>query len=185
MLSVFKDQMRSGIGKIRILQSDLTKFHLDLPFALIIMPCNTYSTLSADERIAALRCVHQHLSPGGTFVVSLPNPILLSNLPRKSEAQIEDAFQHPESGNPVQVSSSWRHNKHHFTLQWNYDHLLPDGHVERITVQVRHQLVLVETLLSEFHKAGLKISALYGDYDCSDFKPDSAHLIICAERIKF
>ncbi len=182
MLSVFKEQLQSETGKVGILQADLTKFHIALPFALIVLPCNTFSTLSSPERSAALRCVHQHLSPDGLFAVSLPNPLLLSNLARNSEPQIESAFLHPKSGNPVQVSSSWRRSKLYFTLQWNYDHLLPDGRVERLTTQVRHHIASIDTLLGEFRQADLQINALFGDYDGSKVEPDSPQLIICAEK---
>jgi len=185
MLSILRKRTSSGIPKLSILQADMTNFHLALPFALIIMPCNTYSTLSRNNREASLRSACRHLLPSGTFAVSLPNPMVLETLPRKSEPQLEETFLHPQSGNPVQVSSSWRRSAHDFTLLWTYDHLLPDGRVERFTSQVRHHLASVETLLDEFHQAGLHINGLYGDYDWSDIKPDSPQMIICAETKKF
>ena len=54
---------------------------------------------------------------------------------------MDETFTHPVTGNPVQVSSGWQRTRSHFTVTWHYDHLLPDGEVERLTVQSRHDLI--------------------------------------------
>jgi hypothetical protein len=80
----------------------------------------------------------------------------------------------------VQVSSSWRRAKHTFTLTWTYDHLFPDGTVERLNVDTVHYLVSAEQYLDDFRHAGFKISAVYGDYDRSAYTSGSPSLIILA-----
>ncbi|OGO63122.1 MAG: hypothetical protein A2030_07105 [Chloroflexi bacterium RBG_19FT_COMBO_50_10] len=118
-----------------------------------------------------------HLHHGGLFAVSIPNPELMKNLPARSEAEVEDEFNHPETGNPVQVSSGWRRMKDTFNLVWIYDHLLPDGTVERHTVETAHHLIPADTYLDEIQTAGMKVTDLYGDFDHSPFNGDSPYLI--------
>jgi SAM-dependent methyltransferase len=93
--------------RTRIFEGDLTRFHLTEQLSLILLPCNTYSTLDTTERKSTLQCVHAHLCGGGIFAVSVPNPLLLADLPPGDEAQVETVFEHPDSGLPVQVSSAW------------------------------------------------------------------------------
>jgi SAM-dependent methyltransferase len=164
-------------GRLRLVQGDMAAFELSERFALILLPCNTYSMLEAERRRATLACVRRHLLPGGLFAASLPNPALLLRLPRRADSELEDSFPHPMGGEPVQVSSGWERSAAHLTVYWHYDHLLPDGRVERISTQAVHELAPAEAYLSELEAAGLQLRELYGDFDRSPYKPDSPSLI--------
>jgi len=163
-----------------LIQADISRFKLGVQFPLIIIPCNTLSTLDEQQRRSCLECTRRHIRKGGTFAASLPNLEILMQLSKKSPRELEDEFIHPQSGNPVQVSSSWRRAKHTFTLTWTYDHLFPDGKVERLNIDTVHHLVSAEEYLDDFRQAGFKISAVYGDYDRSAYTADSPALIILA-----
>ena len=115
---------------------------------------------------------------GGLFAASLPNPIRLAKLPLHSEIELEDEFVHPTSGEPIQVSSSWDHDHRYFTLYWHYDHLFPDGLVERLTVTTRHDLSPFEVYLDEMKKVNLLLDAAYGDFDSSRYHRNSPNLIL-------
>jgi hypothetical protein len=101
-------------------------------------------------------------------------------MPARSDAEFEDEFIHPQTGNPVQVSSSWRRTKHTFTVTWIYDHLLPDGMVERQTVETTHQMTQADTYMQEIRSAGMKVTGIYGDFDHTAYTADSPHLILVA-----
>jgi SAM-dependent methyltransferase len=165
--------------------ADLSKFHLARQFPLILLPCNTFSTLGENQRKACLKCAGRHLKPGGIFAVSIPNPEILLRLPATAEAEIEDEFFHPQTGNPVQVSSSWQRTKQSFILTWIYDHLIPDGTVEHMVVESVHQLTHLETTLGEFQNAGLNVSEIYGDFDRSGYGTESPHLILLAKNDRY
>jgi SAM-dependent methyltransferase len=162
-------------------QADMAAFHLARLFSLILLPCNTLSALPTGTRHAALALIRQHLSPNGLFAASLPNPTLLARLPRRADTETEEIFPHPIDGEPVQVSSTWQRSAAHFTACWHYDHLLPDGRVERFTTQVCHTLLPVESYVDELRQSGLKIETLYGDFDQSPYTEDSPHLILLAQ----
>ncbi len=164
----------------QVFVADLAAFHLAVRFPLIILPCNTFSTLPAKTRHVALECVRLHLQPGGLFATSVPNPQLLQDLPARSEAEVEDEFTDPLTGNPVQVSSAWRRTKTHFMVTWYYDHLLPDGTIQRLKSEVRHELAPVQDYLDDIRAAGLDIEAIYGDFDHSAYGTQSPYLLIIA-----
>jgi SAM-dependent methyltransferase len=163
-----------------IIVADISEFNLAAQFSLVILPCNTFSTLRDSKRLACLECIRKHLNSRGVFAVSMPNPELLKNLHERAESEVEDEFTHPQTGNPVQVSSSWQRTKHTFNVTWIYDQLLPDGKVERLTAETVHQIIPADTYLAEIRSAGIKITSIYGDFDRSAYRGDSPYLICLA-----
>jgi SAM-dependent methyltransferase len=184
MLAVLRqnapDELRP---ELHLLQGDMSAFQLDERFALVLLPCNTLSTLAPPARLATLGCVASHLRPGGLFAASLPNPALLKRLPATSEAELEDIFPHPIDGEPVQVSSAWVRQEDLFTITWHYDHLLPDGHVERLTTQAQHHLASSENYQAEVNAAGMKIIEAYGDFEWLPYdEATSPYLVLLAVK---
>ncbi len=165
-----------------VFQADLCAFHLAESFQLILLPCNTWSTLEGAERRAALRCIREHLRPGGLFAVSLPNPEAFFELPNRGEAEVEEEFEHPLTGATVQVSSAWERTGEHFVVSWHYDHLLPRGGARRMTAQARHTLDSAETYQGEIRDANLEVVACYGDFDGAVYLPTAPNLILLARR---
>jgi SAM-dependent methyltransferase len=165
-----------------LIAADISQFNLTAEFPLISLPCNTFSTLSHDHQMACLGCVRRHLKKGGIFVVCLPNPELLIRTPVQVVAELEDEFIHPQTGNPVQVSSSWQRTKYTFNVTWIYDHLLPDGTVDRLTVEARHYMTSFKTYLGDIEQAGLMVAEYYGDFDLSAYTDDSPYLLILASH---
>jgi SAM-dependent methyltransferase len=177
MLQFARHLMSDIIPSPWLVAADLRRFYFDINFPLIILPCNTYSTLDQPGRLACLEHVHRHLSPGGCFTFSMPNPVYLSGLPACSRPELEDEFIHPSTGNPVQVSSAWQRTSQLFILTWLYDQLLPNGKAERTSETIAHQLVSAEIYLDEVRLVGFKVSRLFGDFDGSDYEQESPNLI--------
>ena len=173
------DRLRS---KVNIWLADLTAFHLSARFSLIALPCNTFSTLSREERHKMLTYVHHHLQPGGVFAACMPNPEYLAHLPAFAESEVEEIFPHPVDGEPVQVSSSWERTGKTFTIHWNYDHLLPDGRVDRTSAQARHYLESTQTYIKELSSAGYKTPILSGNFNGETYTSNAPYLIMLAAR---
>ncbi len=179
MLKLLKQSLPVYLGaSVSLLQADFTCFHLGACFNLILMTCNTFTTLPISKRVSTLECIRNHLSPHGKFVVSVPNPEIIHKLPRHSQVEIEEIFPHPKDGEPVQVSSEWHRDKIGLNLQWHYDHLLSDGTVDRLSIQTTQYLTTFEQLCQEFRSANFQIDKVWGDFDYSDYKDNSPHLII-------
>ncbi len=165
-----------------VFQADMRHFHLASQFSLILLPCNTLSTFSPQSRQDVFERVAAHLSPNGLFSASLPNPKLLMDLPPESESEVEDIFYLPPDNEPVQVSSAWERTADYFTVIWHYDHLLPDGRIERMTLKTRHTLSPVESYQAGLRQAGFRVLTIYGDFDYSPYTSASTNLIIVAAR---
>jgi SAM-dependent methyltransferase len=186
MLTLLKTHLPAALQSgINLLLADIARIPLAGQFSLIVMPCNTLSTLTREAQADALSGVCALLRRGGLFAVSLPNPELLRRMPPHSDPEIEDTFRHPLTGEPVQVSSAWEKGSGELVVTWHYDHLLPDGRVERLTAQVRHRLDSLQDYLDACNAAGLRVERLYGDFNSSAYQPDSESLIILARPAKF
>jgi SAM-dependent methyltransferase len=183
MLAVLYDHLRgTAHSSVSVFQADFTKFRLASKFTLIMMPCNTFSTLTAKARRSVLTSVLRHLASSGVFAVSLPNPRLLKSLPTRAKVEAEDEFPHPLDGKPVIVSNAWERRKRQFIVDWYYDHLLPGGKIERVSMQVIHFLISAQIYINEMLAAGFTTFQKYGDYDRSPFTRQSPYLIILASR---
>ena len=163
-----------------IVRSDLREFAFAVRFPLIILPCNTLTVMPAPDREGLYRCVRRHLALQGWFVVSMPNPALLADLPAEGVPVVEEVFPHPHGGFEVQVSSAWQRTEDQVTISWRYDCLLEDGSVRHTTMDQVHHIIPVSTLKREFTESGLKLAETFGDYDGSPFTPDSPYCIIAA-----
>jgi SAM-dependent methyltransferase len=168
--------------RIHLLEADMTNFQVDVRFRLVLLPCNTYSTFSAQGRAAILQQAFQHLQPGGVFAVSMPNPNLLQALQTTETSEIEAIFNHPETGYPVQVSSGWVREDGIVRINWHYDHIYPTGEIKRLTASMSHYLATIEDYVTEFIAAGFTIQATYRNFETGTYKPDASYLIIIAKK---
>jgi SAM-dependent methyltransferase len=161
-----------------VFQADMSAFRLAWLFPLILLPCNTFSTLTPEQRSGTLTCARRHLAAGGVFAISLPNPALLMDLPKRGDMEVEDVFPHPVDGEPVEASSAWRRTDQSITFTWRYDHYFPDGRSERFTLKAVHTLQPLAAYEAEIAAAGLRITAQFGDFDHSPYEIDSPYLIL-------
>ena len=164
--------------QVDVFQSRMERFHLFERFHLIFLACNTLSTLSIETRKNTYKLVIQHLTAGGAFAASMPNPAYLEELPAEGAMEIEDTLTHPMTGNPVQVISGWEKSSTSIVFRWNYDHLYPDGRVVRDRVETEHALIDPEVYIEELNNLGFTGIRLFGDYDRSEYSRDSTFVIL-------
>ena len=177
MLGYLKQNMPSA----PVFAADLTQFHLGLKFSLIFLGCNTYSTLSAAQRQAALACIDQHLDSGGVFAASLPNPLDLIEMGNSDEAGPEETFIEPGTGYPVQVSSSWQTHQNQVTIYWHYDQLRPNGQVHRTTHSTTHFRDPAESYIQELLNQGFEVRT-DGEFNSTPYSEETDLLILRAYK---
>jgi len=129
------------------------------------------------------------LSPGGRFAASVPNPHQVKSLyeellanPDQGGSDLETSFSHPETGNPVQVSSNLIAKEKSLGWDWIYDHLQPDGQVDRYIRSTEHYLTPLETYQQELIRVGFKDIRFQGDFDNSEYSENSPYLILCGVK---
>ncbi len=182
MLSIFQKRLADLPDlDLLLVQADMTAFSLDQAFGAILLPCNTLSTFTTQERQKIFDLAARHLQPGGWFAAGIPNPDYLHRLPATSAAEIEEIITHPLDQEPVQISSRWKRDQDFFTVTWLYDHLLPDGQVDRTEIQVRHSLEPFSIYQEQLKTAGLALRETYGDFDFSAYTSDSHNLVLVAQ----
>ncbi len=181
MLADLCAHLPAGIKpRVHLILADLLAVPLAARFPLIIFPCNTLSTIPQPALFPFFRRAAGCLAAGGIFAASLPNPDLLGELEPQGEPAVEAIVAHPETGFPLQVSSAWERSADQVTFYWLYDHLLPDGRVEREQVATRHTLAPLRAYREALEASGLAIQEIYGDYDRSPYSSGTPYLILVA-----
>lgn len=75
MLEVARDRMKSVdnviTSRMTIIEGDMTEFHLDRRFSLIIIPNSFGHALTTDAQLSTLSCIHDHLIDSGIFILDL------------------------------------------------------------------------------------------------------------------
>lgn len=171
-------------NRVEVVLGDFRDFDFGTQFNLIILPCNTLSTYSFEDRSKVFRSVKKHLTYNGLFSFSIPNPLLLSELPDYGPMEIEDTFTHPALLTPVTVMSSWRKTDNDITFEWDYSYKLPNGKITHHPHSTTHLLDPPKLYIAELRGAGLEPVAAFGDFSGSMSTRDSAYLVVHCRGIE-
>src|SRR5215468_4763355 len=177
------DALPSGTrGRITLVEADMTDFQLSRTFKLAIVPFRPIQHLTTvNEQLSFLRCVHDHLQPGGRLVFDAFNPNLALLAAAINPDEIEDT---PE----LSLPDGHRLRRAFRVLQKRYNEQCNDCELiyylnERPIVQsfpmryfFRFEL---EHLLA---RSGFEVTALYGGFDRSPFEDNSPEMIFAATR---
>ncbi len=167
-------------SRVDLIACDFLRCPLADRFPLILMPCNTLSTVAPADHARLLSGVRALLASGGRFAASLPNPAVLAGLPERGETELEAVLFDPAGEDPLQVSSTWERQGQAVTVCWLYDRLKADGRVQRTEVRSTHHLFSADEWRDTFRSNGFHLEREYGDFDRTAYAPDSPHLIFIA-----
>jgi SAM-dependent methyltransferase len=168
--------------RITLVEADITDFQLSRTFKLAIVPFRPMQHLTkVEEQLTFLRCVHQHLEPGGRLVLDVFNPNLSSVAAAVSADEVEDT---PELSlaNGRRLRRTYRivgkrHAEQCIDCELIY-YLDTDRIVHSFPLRYFFRFEL-EHLLA---RSGFEVTALYGGFDGSAFVDDSPELIFVATR---
>jgi len=169
------------LSQVNVFEADMRDFRLPKHYSLIIIPCNTLSTFDQADRSRIFRSAQQHLTSDGLFIFSIPNPLILAQLPPQGEPELEDDFSHPATGNQVEVYSSWKMDGNTIAFNWQYQHRYPD-HVVEESHSTTHYLDPPQDYVRDLKTAGLNPVAAYGDFHKARFTPESSYFIVEARN---
>ena len=171
-----------GRDRITLVQADMTNFKLARTFKLAVVPFRPIQHLATvREQLSFLRCVHQHLQPGGRLVFDVFNPNLALLAAPINLEEIEDT---PEMTLPDgrRLRRSFRMRQKRYADQCTDCELIYylNGRriVQRLTMRHFFRFEL-EHLLA---RSGFEVTALYGEFDATPFVDDSPEMIFIAVR---
>lgn len=175
------DALPAGVReRITLVHADMTRFHLSRRFPLAIAPFRPIQHLTAVAgQLAFLRCVREHLTPGGRLVFDAFNPNLAMLAAPINPDEVEDTPEQLLTGGR-RMRRAYRVARKHPAEQINDIELIwyLDGRRAVQCFPMRYFFRFeLEHLLA---LAGFEVTALYGDFDGSPFTDGSAEMIFIA-----
>lgn len=194
---------------INLVVGDMRSFSLGENFERILIPYSAiYCLLSDDDVVACLRCVAEHLAPGGRVVIDAYSADGFHRESRDDEANDidgSDIAQHNnndeepdeaemneeddgEVGTIVHGAREYRVTERSI---WSRDEQLLDvvyvheplagGH--SIATQIHHRYLLSEQFGPLLAKAGLELTTIAGDYRGAKPDDDSDLIVVTASHV--
>jgi SAM-dependent methyltransferase len=106
MLDVLKQKAAARGLSARVHLADMRDFTMARRYRLITVPFRAFMhLLTTEDQLRALRCMREHLEPGGALVLNLFYPTFERMVEPGDEERLEREFPHPESGLPVALVS--------------------------------------------------------------------------------
>jgi SAM-dependent methyltransferase len=164
-------------NRVTLIQADITDFHLDQSFGLALSALNTFMHLTDQaDQIAALTCVRRHLRPGGLLILDLPGPsepfLIQPGLILSSQ------FQTAEGHRVLKLTESHYDRAQQMEeITTIYDETDAEGITRRTIVPLRLRYVFRYELELLLRLTGLRLEAIYGDYDLRPFDEEAPRLI--------
>jgi SAM-dependent methyltransferase len=170
--------------------ADMRDFELGERFGLALIPGHSFQfMLTADEQVAALRRIHDHLLPGGLLCVHIDHPGIdwLGSLPAvPGEPEVGRPVVDPATGQRYRLAYMWTYERatQTATAHLRWERLGPTGDVlGRLEMRPMplHVVGRVE-MEHALRRAGFEVEVLLGDFDGGAFGDSSPEMIWLARR---
>lgn len=104
MLEVLRRKAAAKGWKPRLVEADMRDFTMPRRYGLITIPFRGFQHLTtSDDQIQALRCMRDHLEPGGALRFNVFHPSFAALVDLQNQAHRDIEATHPESGLPLRV----------------------------------------------------------------------------------
>lgn len=170
-------------GEVELVLGDMRDFSLGRRFQLVAVTLNSFMhVLEADEQIATLENVHDHLAPDGRAVISTINPYSVSLHDIEAKLIHEFTKWDPQaeswvtklSARDVDTVEQIEH------VTYFYDEV-KGGDVQRLVTTLDFRYTYRYELELLMRQAGLEPVAVYGSYDLEPYEITSPALIVVAK----
>lgn len=170
---------RQKSSAVEWVQGDIRDFHLDRQFSTVIFVFNALChLLTIDDFEACMRCVRQHLAPGGRLIIEVFVPDFQILMRAPDRIFLFSEYDDPDGGGRIDVMSS--------------NHYEPDTQINRVTTYHRFpnapekqgsldmRMYFPQELDALLRYNGFVIEQKYGDYDGRPFDAKSEmQLVVC------
>ena len=189
MLELFHEKLARADaevrGRVTVTEGNMADFSLEERFALIIMPFRAFQALTEDSDIdGSLRCVREHLAPGGRFIINvfLPRPrrrmrrwCYPERVQWERELDTGERIVKKHSGDRVDLKRQIIYPR------FAYEVTRPGGVTERVEEAFTLKYWYPRQLQKRLREAGFRIAESYGWYDRSPMKRGAREQIYVCE----
>jgi SAM-dependent methyltransferase len=173
---------------LKLVEADARDFKLEQRFAMAFVAANSFMHfVDAEDQMAVLQAIHEHLNPGGLIVIDVFNPSLyVSNEP--DGVVIHDyTRKDPHTGNTVMKFETRQidHARQMIDVQFFYDELNREGAVHRLIAPFAMHYFSYHELTLLLTKSGFAIEQVYGSYELDDYHTHSSRMIFVAAKEEY
>lgn len=174
------------LSNVRWVRGDMTGFELPERFGLIFIPFRSFQhLLTVEDQLACLRCVQDHLAPGGRFALDVFNPDLTImgqwlGAKRGVIAKRRDDFVNPNTQRTVKAweTREYRTASQVVASDFIDEELDGDGVVaSRVYRGLKLRYMFRYEMEHLFARTGFEIEALYGDCERAPFGNTSPEMV--------
>jgi SAM-dependent methyltransferase len=180
----------AGIESVRWVEGDMRSFELPERFGFAFIAYRSFQHLqTVDDQLACLRCIHDHLAPGGRFALNIFNPNIIMmgrslSTTRGVLQRLED-YEHTVSKRRTlrweergyrQATQQFRGARLHEELDDAGAVVSRSYRFLKLRYLFRYE---AEHLLA---RAGFEIEVLNGDFFGAEFKDTSPEMVWVARR---
>ena len=176
---------------VSFIDGDMTHWHSDQAFDLIVAPCSSLCHLDTlDAQRAAWACAFSNLTPGGRFVVDVAMatlPVYAESMqtPPRSTLELDNDTTDPETGVRLMRYRCQRYLPHEqrSQVQFIYDKFGRDRIVsERYVSDYESHVYFPRELELLFMLTGFAVESRFGDYHRRPLAATSQRLIMIGRR---
>jgi SAM-dependent methyltransferase len=177
MLAVLSEKLDTQGLRAPVHLADASDFSLEERFDLVLLPFNSFGELvSPDEQAGCFQSVKRHLTDEGSFLCTLHNPATRRS---RCDGREHELGIFPLPGGRLTVSTIERYDSSTSIVAGTQTYELEQqGNTSTFSVPVRFRLHTREQFETLAGEHGFRIDALYGDYDRSDFDPETSPFMI-------
>ncbi|MBA2396611.1 MAG: class I SAM-dependent methyltransferase [Ktedonobacteraceae bacterium] len=185
MLALARTQIEAaGLGARCTLEwQNIITLHLEQKFRMAFIALGSFAHITTrKEQMLALKAIHAHLSPGGTFIIDISNADA-RYLEDLGGHMLHQATRERDDGTFLThfVSPATATDRHLLELTHFYEEHRQGGPVHRTTVTTHLYLFERNEMELLLERAGFAVKDVYGDYDLSPYQLESPRMICIAE----
>ena len=167
--------------RINLVEGDMTEFSLDQKFQLIIIPTSFGHALTTNAQLNTLRCIKNHLSDNGIFILELfPGAV------QNEWARFEEGPKTLSDGRIVirkgELKSDFMKQIMNVKLEYHVTHT--DGHEEVIDVNSDVAIIYNREADLLLRLAGFHVIDEYGSFKSLPYDLESARRILILQKSK-
>lgn len=181
MLAVLRRKLQEKALSAPLYEADMSEFTLPDRFDLVIIPFNSFAEITDPALQAnALNAIRSHLSEKGRFICTLHNPaIRLKNV--DGQDYFRGRYPMPNDSGTLFLSSLENYNPNTKIVSGFqfYEIYSPNGEMQiKRFVELSFFLHSKESFEELVSSNGFKVTALYGDYDYTEFSAETSPYMI-------